>query len=368
MKTKNQRKMKKSAFKPGALLLTTLCFLSLTLSAQEELKKDFHKEYTVQKGTKLDLNNRYGDIVIQTSETNQVIIDVKVTVRFPNKERADKLLSYINVQFAEGDNVISAKTEIADKFIFTGWGGDSRKFSIDYNVKMPVGMDLILVNRYGNTELDDLSGCLQIDVKYGNLSASNLLRGNEKPISTISVAYGNGSIDEAGWLDVTTRYCGNFTIDKAQALLLDSKYSKVQLVSLSSIVGDVRYDNLRIENINNVVLDAGYTDINVGTLAKKLVFTGGYGALNVEKVPAGFESLEVDTRYTGVRLGIDESASFNLEAKTSYCGVKFNEDNFQNKRHIVENNSTEVSGIVGKETSPASRVKVTSSYGSVKLY
>jgi hypothetical protein len=360
--------MKKSVYKPGALLITALCFLSLTLSAQEELTKDFHKEYTAQKDTKLDLNNRYGDIVVQTSETNQVVIDVKVTVKYPSRQRAEELMRYIDVKFAEEGNVISAKTVIDDRFKFSGWSGDARKFSIDYNVKMPVEMDLALVNRYGDTELDDLSGYLEIDIKYGNLSASKLSRGNDKPISVINLAYGNGTIDEAGWLDVTTRYCGNFSVDKGQALLLDSKYSKVQLGSVSSVVGEVRYDNLRIENIKNLVLDAGYTDVNIGTLSNKLVFDGGYGAFNAERVPAGFDSLKVDTHYTGVRLGIDESASYDLEARTSYCGLKYNEDNFQNRRRIVENNSSEISGIVGKSSSPTSYVKVNSSYGSVKLY
>ena len=33
--------------------------------------------------------------------------------------------------------LFSAKTVIDDKFSFTGWGGDSKKFSIDYNIKMP---------------------------------------------------------------------------------------------------------------------------------------------------------------------------------------------------------------------------------------
>ena len=85
-------------------------------------------------------------------------------------------------------------------------------------------------------------------------------------------------------------------------------------------------------------------------------------------MPEGFESLEVDTRYMGVKLGIDESASYRLESKVSYGGLKYNEDNFKNERRIIENNSSEVSGVVGKDESPRATVKVTSSYGSVRLY
>jgi hypothetical protein len=358
--------MKKSVYKSGTLLFASLFLVTCTLSAQE-LSKEFHKEYKAKQGTTLELNNRYGDIILVTSETDQVVIDVKVTVKHPNQERAEKLLSYIDVKFSEVEDRVSATTVIDDKFNFTGWGGESRKFSIDYHVSMPVWMALNLKNRYGDTDLDDLNGFADLDIKYGNLKVAKLGRGNEKPWNVLNLAYSKGTIEESGWLDATIRYCGNFTLTKSQALLLDSRYSTLQIGTISSVVGETRYDKVRIETINNLNLEAGYTDINIGTLVKTLVFDGGYGSFNIERVPAGFESLEVDTRYTGVRLGIDESASYDLDARLSYGGLKFNEDNFRNKKRIVENTSTEVSGTVGKEESPSSKVQVTASYGSVKL-
>ena len=87
----------------------------------------------------------------------------------------------------------------------------------------------------------------------------------------------------------------------------------------------------------------------------------------LSSIPAGFESLDVETHYMGVKLGIDESANYKLDAKSSYGGLKYNEDNFKNQRRIVENNSNEVSGIVGKEESPSSKVSVLASYGTVRL-
>ena len=203
--------MKKSVYKSGTLLLAAL-LLSFTLSGQEELSKEYHKEYKVSPSMTLDLNNRYGDIDVETSGTDQVVIDVKVTLKYPNRERAEKLLSYIDVEFNDESEGISVKTVIDDKFSFTGWSGDSRRFSIDYTVKMPEKMNLALANRYGNTMLDDLSGHVSLDIKYGNLTASKLSRGNEKPLNRISLAYGKGSIEEAGWLDGLFRYCGSFTI------------------------------------------------------------------------------------------------------------------------------------------------------------
>jgi len=48
--------------------------------------------------------------------------------------------------------------------------------------------------------------------------------------------------------------------------------------------------------------------------------------------------------------------------------LKYNETNFQNRRRIIDNNSTEISGVVGKDTKPSSRVVVKASYGSIRLY
>jgi hypothetical protein len=367
METLIVQKMKKLVYKSGTLLFITLCFISFTLSAQE-VKKEFHKEFTAGANTTLEISNRYGDVVIQSWDKDQVVIDVLVTVELPNKEKAEKLLSYIDVQFSDNGNNISAKTVIDDKFNFSGWGGESKRFSIDYTIKMPAVTALTLSNKYGNTDLDELNGLVSLDIKYGNLTAGKLTRGNGKPLNRLNLSYGKASITDAGWLDLYARYAGNINIERCQALLLDSKYSKLNMGDISSIVGESKYDNLKIDNINNLVLDNGYTETNIGILTKKLNYSGSYGSFSIDEVKEGFEEIDIETHYMGVRLGINESASYNLEARVSYGGLKFNEDNFRNQKRIIQNNSTELSGIVGKEESPSAKVNIQASYGSVKLY
>jgi hypothetical protein len=356
--------MKKLPYKSGMFFFLSLFLVSLSLSAQE-ISKEFHKEFTA--GTKtLEISNRYGDVMIESWDKDQIVIDVKVTVEMSNKEKAQKFLDLIDVQFSENPNTISAKTIIDDKFNFSGWG-DNKRFSIDYTVKMPVGTALTLSNKYGNTDIDELHGFMNLDIKYGNITAGKLTRGNVKPINNLSIAYGKGTIEEVGWLNLTERYVGSMEITKSQAILLDSKYSKLALGQTSSMVGESKYDNIRIENINNLDLENGYTEVNIGELTKKLTYNGSYGSFSIESIPDGFESINLETRYMGVRLGIDESASYQLDARVSYGGLKYNENNFNNQKRIVENNSHEVSGTVGNNENPSSRVNINSSYGTVRL-
>lgn len=357
--------MKKSAYKPGMLLL--LPFLFWTTISGQEVTKEYHEEYSAGQQTTLQLSNKYGDVLIDSWDQNQVVIDVKVTVELPNRSKAEELIQYINVEFSQQGDVITAKTVIDDRFNFRGWGGSSKRFSIDYTVKMPVEASLALSNRYGNTNLDELRGLANFDIKYGDLTVGKLTRGNVKPINRVSISYGKGAVEEAGWLDMVLRYVGDTEIDKCQALLLDSRYSKVRVGEVSSLVGDCKYDNLEIDQINNLVLENGYTEVKIGTLNKKLNYNGSYGSFSVDHIPAGFESVDVETRYMGVNLGIDEDANYKLEAYVSYGGLDYNESNFINRRRIVENNKHEIAGIVGNDENASATVNVNASYGSVRL-
>jgi hypothetical protein len=358
--------MKMSVYKSGLLLVAAAALLSLPITAQEVMK-ELHKEFRADNNTTLNLDNRYGNIVITAWDNNQVVIDVKIKVDVPGTDRANKLLGMIDVVFQEGTNSISARTVISDNFNFSGWSGN-KSFSINYTVKMPYTTALALTNRYGNTDIDELRGHVSLNIKYGNLSAGKLTRGNVKPINNLVLAYGKGTIDEAGWLDINVRYSGSLEIPKSQALLVDSRYSTLRVGETSSIVGESKYDKIDVEMINNLVLLTGYTTTSIGELTKKLNVSGSYGSLSVESVPKDFESLEVDVRYMGVRLGISENATYRLEGSTSYGGIKYNEENFKFEKRIIENTSSEISGIIGKDANPSSTVKVESAYASVKLY
>lgn len=348
------------------MLFLPMLVLPLMMAGQE-VTKDFHKEYTADANSVLNISNRYGQVIIDTWEQNQIVIDVKVTVEMPNRERAEKLLEYINVEFSEEGNNVSAKTVIDDKFNFSGWGSN-RRFRIDYNVRMPLKASLTLANRYGNSEIDELQGRADMNIKYGNLNVGKLTRMDQKPLNKLSLSYGDVIIDEAGWLDLYMRYVGKAEIDKCKAMLLDAKYSKLNINETSSVVGNFEYNSLKIENVNNLVLENHYAEIKVGSLQKKLEYDGSYGSFTVESIPANFESLKIDSRYQGIKLGINNEANYNLDARVSYGGIEYDKNNFKNERRIIENTSQEIAGVVGKGENPQASVKIDASYGSVRLY
>ncbi|HUS86645.1 MAG TPA: hypothetical protein VMW76_05335 [Bacteroidales bacterium] len=359
--------MKRSGCKTviGLFVLSAIFLLSGTALAQE-LDKKYNKEYSVQGNELLKINNRYGDVIVEGWNENRVVIDVTVTLEHPSKEKAEKLLSMIEVIFSENDNTIEARTEIDSKFSFNGWG-ENKKFSIDYDVKLPVGLDFDVANAYGGVRIDELSGHVNIVVKYGSLFAEKLSRGNTKPLNAVTLAYGNGEIVETGWAELNLRYIGKMKVGSAQALLVNSRYSKLEIEDVSSIVLDSKYDHISLGNLNNIVAESGYTGFNIGNVEKKVDIEAGYGSITIDNVSAGFEDVQIVANYCHVKIGVDEDAGYKMNLKTHYGGLSFNEDNAEIINRIYENNSKSVEAVVGDKGS-SSQISVTTKYGSVKVF
>jgi hypothetical protein len=274
----------------------------------------------------------------------------------------------IQVEFTEEGGNLRAETVFSEDFSNINWKGGSNSFSINYNIKMPAYINLDVTNKYGNTVIDEVSGLANLAVKYGDLTAHKLTRGNVKPMNRLDVAYGKAAVDELGWAEISARYCGQFRIDRAAALLVDSRYSKISVGEVSSLVAEAKYDGYNVTAANNVVMTAGYTDISLGKVNKKLEVETKYGNLSVDVIPAGFNDITVKAGYCSVKLLISPSACYTLKANSSYGSIKVDDTNFSPTRRIVGNTSSELEGKVGNCSSTSSNVIIEASYGSVRLY
>ena len=286
---------------------------------------------------------------------------------FRSRDRSERLLEMINIEFVENDTSVGATTVLDSRFSSITRGSGTSRFKIDYTVRMPGGNNLNIANRYGNIKIDEHPGWVNIDLRYGNLVALRLTRGNVKPINCIAISYGRATIDEANWLSVISRYTNDFSIRKVQAMMLDSRYSKFTIDEAGSIVADSKYDNISVKNINNFVAETAYTSMKLGTLSTSLNLMARYGSFEATTVPPGFESLTVDASYCGITLGIDRAAAYRLEAKINYGSLSYCEECIDIRRRVVENTSREVAGVAHPDRNPSATVTIKSSYGSVRL-
>lgn len=358
--------MRKLKFKT-ILLLAVFISVAGGRASAEELKKEFHEEYDAPEGTTVILSNKYGNIDVKNWEGNKVKIDVEVIVDQSNSEKAEKMLSYIDVKFSSSGNEIKAETVFDDKFSRSGNWNSGNEFEINYSVQMPKSLNLELSNKYGHVFIEEVAGLANIDVKYGKLQAEMLSRGNIKPLNTVNLAYSNGSsITECSWLKANIKYSG-LEIEKAKAFVGYTSYMKLLSIDkASSVVIEGKYDNYKFGSLSNLAVNAIYSTIKADVVEKKLEAETKYTNVTIGHMPSEFEGISINSKYGTYRISLDDAASYKLDGEAGYGKIYYPETGRVSR--VQENTSMTVHGTVGSNPDPAAEVKIYTRYGDVKLH
>jgi len=311
-----------------------------------------YKNFPVNKVQKLDINNKYGNIYIENNRTDSVIVSADIWVE-GTSEKARHLLDNINVTVNLNGSTVVAITNIENTM------NGNNEFSIDYHVSIPADRELAVVQKYGNVNMKDLNAKGTFEIKYGELNGQKLL----SPDLKMDIAYSKVNLDATKDLLLTLHY-SKLKLEKGSNLKAETRYSGITVGECNQFDADSKYDNFNIEKINTLIMNSMYTGINIDRLNSKLSLINGYGGVTVREIPAGFESITIQNKYAGIKLGIANDASYKLNGKVHYSDIKHPDGKLNRMR---ENTSYEVTGTIGNSENPKSSVQIESNYGSVNL-
>jgi hypothetical protein len=360
--------MKAIKFKTLLLLVVFGIAINASVKAQKDkVEKKYHKEYSVTANSQLYLENKYGDIDVRNWDKNQVTIDVVITVKHHDRERAEKLLSFFDIEFSQEGDEIKAVTHIDSKFSKSNWSlfdNESKEFSIDYTVNMPTDMDIELRNKYGDAFINELSGHVIVYIKYGYLKVNKLLRGKTKPCNEINICYSKAEVTEVNWLKLDMSY-SRIEFETAKAIMVMSKYSKLYLNDSRSIVAESKYDTYHIGEVDNFVFTGAYGSLKFDQLNKTLKLDMKYTSCRINYIPSGFEKINIENRYGDIKLGIDSNASYKIDGNAEYAKIHIPSGSKVSR--IEENTKLSINGLVGTDPNTSSVVKINTKYGSIHL-
>ncbi|MCP4313916.1 MAG: hypothetical protein GY790_21895 [Bacteroidetes bacterium] len=337
------------------LLLLPITISSFSLSAQDAVK-DFSETFDVSEGITLNADTKYSDVEMITWDKNTVDIYVEVKVEASTKSKAEEKLSKIDVKIGKSGNTISLKTELNE-----GW---SRSAKVDINiiVKAPAYLNLEMSSSYGDLYLQELSGLVQLNMKYGNLKAGTLGRGNEKPYNKLDLAYSDASIETAGWMEVELAY-SDLEMVNSTMIFAESKYSKLIGEKCSGIVTEGAYDKYIFDQVGSFVGELRYSGVKLGALNKKLDVESKYTHVKILNVSEDFKMINAVSSYGNIYLKMEDGASFKLEGEARYGKFSMAKEGKLSK--VKENNMIKVWGTVG--SAPKGSITLDARYGNIDI-
>lgn len=291
--------------------------------------RSIKKEYALPATGSFNLENQYGDVVIDTWERERLKIEVTIRVEARNETAAQHIFDRIDIQIQNSPDEVSART------ILTGgnnWLNNQVDFRVDYRVWMPAGVQLKLRNRYGDATVASLARSADIGIEYGDLRLAAVGERLE-----LQLRYGNAEVTTVKTADVRLNYA-ELRIDETRDIELESAYSKARIASAGSIrttsrydqlrVGAVRdfrfegrYGNVKIERAENVDVYSKYTQVEVGQVANKAELDMHYGGAQLDRVEKGFSNVRLVGRYANYRVEVDEDASFQLDSRGEHADL-----------------------------------------------
>jgi hypothetical protein len=346
--------MKKRVFEMKSLLLLLLLIVAVnfSLSAQDAMK-EYSESYDVSKGVTLNSDTKYSDVELITWDQNVVDIHAVVEVDASSQSRAEEALKKVDIRISKSGNNIYLETEMEN-----GWSRNVRT-SIEITIKAPAWMNLDMENSYGDLFIQEATGQVMLDLKYGNLKAGTISRGNEKPYNEIDMAYSNGVIDEAGWINLDVAY-SDMEVGHSDMLFVDSKYSKLLGEKAGGIVTEGMYDKYTFDEVDSFVGELKYSGVKFDRLNKTFSLESSYTGVKIGTLTSGFDKVDAELAYGNMNVGLDQAATFKFEGEARYGSVSISAGDKMSR--TKENNYVRVWGNVG--SNPKSSIHVVTKYGN----
>lgn len=330
------------------LLLLGILFATNSLASEKGRHRykdieEFQERFQVSANSRLDINTRYGSVVIVEGKQNEITVDVTIELS-ANKERdLDELREGINVDIYKSGNTVSVKTDVD----LHNLGGVS--FTIDYYITVPKDYIPTIINKYGSVNLNSDATNATIDVKYGSFTA-NMLKGT----SNLTIKYSSSRIEKADIIKIGMGY-GNSRITEANSI----------------DIGEYKYGNLYVQNANSIQIEEfKYGNITVDKLNESFVCNEiKYSKLNIKECSNNLKKITAHGSYTPIRVTLPGTLAFKSNLKTRYGNIN---NQHSDRMTITEleagGSSVREAATTKNQTSNPANIYITTTYANISIY
>lgn len=166
------------------ILLWCLFSVSLAASSQDSLTSNelINRTYPVGEIDRLEVENKYGDIIIETSEDDELTIRVEVILSEGSDKAISVLKESVNVEIRKNGSFLVAKTHWGKNASFftksleeiKGVFDGDRSVEVNYFIEAPAYLDMLITNKFGDIFIGEHDEELGINLSHGDLRSRKI--------------------------------------------------------------------------------------------------------------------------------------------------------------------------------------------------
>lgn len=348
--------MKQLSYKISTFLCLVFA-LVISYAHAEEATKQVNKSFNINGDTRIVINNKYGNVIINKWDKNVLELKVDIEARANSDSKTQKILEAIEIDISDriSSGSLSIETEI-------GKINGNSSFSVHYEVTMPNTNPMKLYNSFGSIYMGSYVGALDVEVKYGQFQAEDLDNAKIQiefsnsrceiealKAGSLDLRYSKMSVEKMGDITITSQF-SELVIDDAGALELDGRYGKFEIENLKSLKGEVQFAGLDIEFLSDAIhLDTRHGD-----------------GINLGKVSNRFNNIEIDGQFNSIDINLESGTSSLLAFDLQFGNLKAYGDGINFNKVIKDHTTSEYEGYLGSKDATSS-IRVNTRHGNIKL-
>lgn len=310
------KKARKYLFRPRSLLIAVFLCTGILVTAQTVSDASARKKsYKVTPESTVEVENKYGTILIVPWNKDSVQITADIYLEAKNNSKLRKLKNDVNVTFAGSSNYIIAQTRIgkdgsrvaSELRTLSNTLVKSSTVEINYTIYLPQYVNVVLDNKFGDIFIDDLEGDVDISLSNGALKA-NHFSGN----SQVELVFAKGFIRQMDNANVKLSYA-ELEMGHVNQMDLVSKSSELEIDTAGIVKMESRRDKIHFKEVEYLYGKSSFTDITVDDFIREADCDMNYGRLDINNLLPGFSSIKIDSDYTDVTLSTSAESSYFLD-------------------------------------------------------
>ncbi len=344
------------------------------LAQQTTLVKTIEQSFQVNPSATLEVNNKYGGIVVNGWDQDKVAVNIRITTFGKTSYDTEKLMDRVEFDFnVTRDYVIIETVLDRRKGVFADFFstiGDYSKallskntIDIDFEVFVPRGASVDLKNRFGDIVLNDLNGKASVSLAHGNLKA-----GEMSGFSRLQVSYGNISLSrmDKGFINIRG---GELDLPVSGKVNVRSSASRLFLKEAAELSLESTSDKVMITRVGSIKGRGSFSNIEIQELTDYCDFDQSYGALFVRAIKKDFSVVKLTGKSADFTVNVLHGASFSADITAREDKLLLVEKPEDMERVYTDEKQryVNVRGFYGNDADSKSVVKINALYSSVSF-
>ena len=318
------------------------------------------------------IRNGKGDIAIRTSDTPEIRVSGKKSIKSWSKSSADHMAEPIAVSVTQDGDTY----QVAPIGYDTGDG----RISVDMEIIVPkkatvsvesgkgdvttsdLATDVSIRSRGGRIEVNDNHGSVNVDMREGDIKVSD----TKGDVKISGKGDGVEVVNASGGLTLDGEFFGPITTDKiAGGVRFVSKRTDLTLTQLNGHMETSSGNFEIVDSQGNLALRTKEYSISTENVTGKISIDNRNGDVTVRFSEPPKQDVEISNASAGITLTMPSSSSFSIQADCRSCSIdsEFTGDNLK-IINLSKDNST-LQGTFGNGRGP--KITLKTSYDGIEI-